>query len=1610
MKESVSMAKKTRSRRIFSIVIAFILVVNVFGSVVANAATSDAYAALPYYFVDFEDGYNMTNDARATVVNDGVGESAKCVKLEEAVDHIYGDYLVVKPGPSVVSGVVPAGGTLRISFWVKLGQVMKTDRAGFTFIIGKKEGGYFLESSGEHPYVFADETSTDWQKITYEVTVTELLNIKSIHIRTALGGISNQLPNGSDPSTPGGTRTYYIDDLEILIANSGETGIPSSSGFEVTGTVVQGEKVSFSHIFTPATDGATDKSLVRLVCADDSGNKVSLGATGVGDIFTVPALPYNRKLAFEVVPIDSAGGVGKTATYSIVRGATYLVADFESGEAWNTNGNVYTLVDGPGASKHALSVTDTLPEFDLGIRSRSDYDENGDGKVDGKWKYDVSMWIKADAFVTSDKVELIFKLKNQSTGSGDPAILEETVTISSAGLKTGEWVKVRLSDMIYDGKTKGMYDGKFFDYEKDYATIPDGGTVRVRVSDGIAYSIDDLVIMPERYAPYQEIISASLDDVTSLTSPWSVTDAAGEFNTSYVGTVVGSETVGNAVTITNAHTASSLQYATSPRPPLKFGIDYTVECMVKAENEKAVGLVPTMLALYYNRTDTENLPNNHTQVNYDSRNGTTISTSWQKFKWNFKMDYLTTDTVSMYMAIRLTGIPENVMSAKWSIANIKMYPTEEKFTNLTVTSKLTGELLADGTALADFASSVLTGQVKTCISRIEVPYGNDYVIYKTFDNYKNKKSFLYKEGSLEGARVVSCATDKDDYFGSESIVPATFSFHTLTAVAEFGQTIWAPDMPMLSAKVRYSDATGEEALLALCATYGHNKRLLTCDIKRLTISSGEGEVALAMETHPKSETAKIFLWKEGTYAPRISDVAEIKKTEVGSFIYVDNGKGSNNSEYGYTNPLKNVQQAVDAANTVMKSNPSDIYIILMPGTHPVTQELCITEEMTDSIHKVKFVSYDKHKISTISGGRNLTGTFTHHENGIYKTQIEKDLLLRDLYVNGEKATKARSRELASTEFTNLNVISPHSAGGSYVSETGVGLQTTSSEWFKLKNYKRIQDMEFVFHRLWIADRCQVSGITDNGDGSITLAMDNPAWGTMATGVDMFVETPLYIENAYELLDEPGEWYLDSTDGTLYYMPRENENMATVEVILPIVDNYKQKLINILGTEVERVNNLSFENIEFAHTTWTRPSTTYGHVVLQNNILRDFHNGDTYIGTEHLRLPESAIDVDYASNIEFIGCKFTKLGSNGIRVYTNVATCNIIGNEFYDISSSAICIGDYTKVVNGEIVSLCYGANIENITISNNYIHDVARDYWSAAAVSVSWAKNTTVSNNEICNIPYTGIHVGLGWNYETGANLTDLTVDIENNYIHHLFRGYIYDGGAIYTNGLSGGTKENPNKICGNYITDVGAGGACIYNDNGSTAYLVEHNFMDARNSFSEICRTTGVEKEAARSMNINVQGAYRNHDLVWRKNYSTTRKCMAQPTALIDASNYIDTPTFVGEDSTWNDEIRKIIENAGIQENYKKNFEFGLQMLKVAETVELNVGDSISAVPIFKTSKGVIYKNKSLAVSTNSNNTAVAAVQNNQIVAVGEGSATITYCVVENGIRYQARTNVFVT
>ena len=581
---------------------------------------------------------------------------------------------------------------------------------------------------------------------------------------------------------------------------------------------------------------------------------------------------------------------------------------------------------------------------------------------------------------------------------------------------------------------------------------------------------------------------------------------------------------------------------------------------------------------------------------------------------------------------------------------------------------------------------------------------------------------------------------------------------------------------------------------------------------------------------------------------------------------------------------------------------------------------------------------------------------------------------RQLFVNGVRAVKARSE-------------GPLEKAKNVKAEDGttpLGIQTSD---VSLKDYKRVDDIELVFYEKWTNPRCQVSSITDNGDGTITLVMDAVGWKAMSNKGGTSVTVPEYIENALELLDEEGEWYLDSVEGYVYYKPRFFENLSTARVILPTTE----KLVSIEGTSVQApIKNIQFDNIEFAYATWNRPSTENGHSDAQNNHIRQ--GGD--------RLVDGTIEVKNAYNVDFTNCNFNRLGTTALRLTDAIRDCNIDGNEFYELSAGAINLGDpANKSDNKQVVNptdpLYF---ITDNTITNNYIHKVAVDFMSAAGLSVGFPKNTTIANNELYCMPYSGMHIGYGWaSYEESGTGTE-NLEIVNNYIHDVMNDRIFDGGAIYTLGMTGGTWENPNIISENYIYDVGNQFGALYTDEGSAFWSLTKNVIDL--SLNPIWRGDGSSALAPRWLHVHTSSI---HDNAYTGNFATTTN------ALMKGTNCDYEPAKLAVGGTWPEEAIDIINRSGITQKYRRNFQYGLQRIDALDSITLASGESVENNPVCYTVKNVFYTLNGIERYAKSSNEQVATVDGNVITAHAPGTAEITYYFIEQGILRTSTTTIIV-
>src|SRR5262249_31956571 len=123
-------------------------------------------------------------------------------------------------------------------------------------------------------------------------------------------------------------------------------------------------------------------------------------------------------------------------------------------------------------------------------------------------------------------------------------------------------------------------------------------------------------------------------------------------------------------------------------------------------------------------------------------------------------------------------------------------------------------------------------------------------------------------------------------------------------------------------------------------------------------------------------------------------------------------------------------------------------------------------------------------------------------------------------------------------------------------------------------------VEVVTGVQWLTFRCQ--GVL-NVDKSITV-VDPCASYMMGQFVPPNKIT--WLENSPLFVTKPGQWALDSAVGTLYYIPRSNENLATAEVVVPQLTH----LIQANG-----LANAAFVGVRFSQTDWGQANTDVGFI-------------------------------------------------------------------------------------------------------------------------------------------------------------------------------------------------------------------------------------------------------------------------------------------------------------------------------------------------------------------------------------------------------------------------------
>ncbi|GIJ76948.1 hypothetical protein Xph01_13800 [Micromonospora phaseoli] len=479
----------------------------------------------------------------------------------------------------------------------------------------------------------------------------------------------------------------------------------------------------------------------------------------------------------------------------------------------------------------------------------------------------------------------------------------------------------------------------------------------------------------------------------------------------------------------------------------------------------------------------------------------------------------------------------------------------------------------------------------------------------------------------------------------------------------------------------------------------------------------------------------------------------------------------------------------------------------------------------------------------LSGARAVTGwSLVDAGRNIWRANVGAGLDSRQLYVDGAIATRART-QVNRADFT--------------ADSTGMRFTSSALSYLNnLANKNRVQ-MESVNS---FTDRyVSVQNISGN-----LITMQQPGWSNNNFGYDTFTSPhragPLYLTNAYEFLDAPGEWYLDPASGALSYIPLAGQNMNSVSVELPTL----QSLVSVGGSYDAPAHHISFSGVTFTGTSWLGASSNQGYVDQQTGSyiagnwswpsFTSCHNGCPQFEATRpnwLQMP-AAVQVSAANDITFSGSAFVNLGQTALGI-GNDANAHLSGvglgtrnitverSEFARNSAGGILVGgvraDAHHPSDQRMVN-------RDVTISNNRLHDLGVEYRGIVSVLTTYVTNATISYNEVYNMPYTGMSIGYGW----GAN------DAGGSE-HYAGRG-LYNYQPRYTTA----TTASNNRLIGNYVHDVMQqmnDGGCIYTLSANPGGLISDNYCLRTNGYFGVYFDEGSRYFTARNNVFSSTGTW---------------------------------------------------------------------------------------------------------------------------------------------------------
>ena len=420
--------------------------------------------------------------------------------------------------------------------------------------------------------------------------------------------------------------------------------------------------------------------------------------------------------------------------------------------------------------------------------------------------------------------------------------------------------------------------------------------------------------------------------------------------------------------------------------------------------------------------------------------------------------------------------------------------------------------------------------------------------------------------------------------------------------------------------------------------------------------------------------------------------------------------GNNKNTGTAKQPFKTLEYAIESA---LKQKAKDIVIELASGVYSPQKTISISAA-SYHLKSLKITAAKGAKV-IVSGSAKNKLIWKRYKDNIDAAQVDFETIPDQLFMNGQNLPMARypnyDPQARVFKGTAADAIAPERVKTWANPENGYIHALHGGEWGG-------------FHY-------QITGKSETGELTYEGGSQNNRPAKMHAKYR-------FVENIFEELDAPGEWFYNRKSKTLFLIPPTGTDINKANFTFSRLTD----LIHIKGDLKSPVKNISLNGIDFTETARS-------FMLVKEPLLRS--DWTIYRG--------GAVLLEGTENISITNCNFYSLGGNAVFLSKYNKNDKISNNHIANIGASALAfVGDpdavrspafkYEQFVPWDKMDFEAGPKSNNFPqhceASNNLINNIGTIEKQSAGVEISMSQNILVSHNTIYEVPRAGINVSEG--------------------------------------------------------------------------------------------------------------------------------------------------------------------------------------------------------------------------------------------------------------------------